>query len=138
MRTSPVETVLTAVVSALRGSAGVTGYVSSTGVYNNVPSGARYPYVVVTSPTDRRMDTIGQRGAETMVNVQVVSQEPGDQQASRITNECIKALDFAALQTTQHDTFGCAWESSDRYSETINGIQTRYHVSIYRVWTGQV
>lgn len=136
MRKSPVESVLTAVVGTLRTSTDMT-LVSSTGIYNNVEQDARFPYVVVTSPVDRRFDAVGQLGSEVMVNVQVVSQARGDKEASQILDQCIRALNFTPLETTQHDTFGCAWDSSERYSETINGVQTRYHVGMFRVWTGQ-
>lgn len=137
MRRSPVETVLTSVVTTLRGSTGLTALVSSTGVYNHVEQGATYPYIVVTSPTDRRMDTVGQLGAEVLVNVQVVSQARGDKEASQILDQGIRALNFTALPTTGHQAFGCAWETSERYSEVVNGVQTRYHVGTFRVWTGQ-
>lgn len=137
MRRSPVETVLTTVVGALRASSGVTGQVGSTGIYNHVDQGAAMPYIVVSSPVDRRVDTVSQFGAETMVTVQVVSQARGDQEASRVLDHCIRALDFATLGTTGHTSFGCSWENNERYSETINGVQTRYHVGIFRVWTGQ-
>jgi hypothetical protein len=137
VRRSPVEAVLTAVVGTLRGSTGLTGLISSTGIYNNVDQGAALPYAVVSSPTDRRMDTIGQLGSEVLVNVLVASQARGDKEAAQILDQAIRALNFSVLPTTQHDTFGCAWENSERYSDTINGVTTRYHVGIFRVWTGQ-
>lgn len=137
MRRSPVEAVIGAVVGKLKASTGVTGLVSSTGVYNHVEQGASFPYVVVTSPTHRRNDTMGRFGADTMVNVLAVSQARGDKEGAQILDHCTRALDLQSLSTTQHATLGIAWESSDRYSETINGVQTRYHVGMFRVWTEQ-
>jgi hypothetical protein len=137
MRRSPVESVLTAVVSTLKGSTGVMGLVSGTGVYNHVEQGALFPYVVVSSPTDRRVDTFGRFGAEMLVNAQVVSQSRGDKEASQILDQVIRTLNFAVLPTTQHTSIGISWDASERYSETINGVQTRYHVGMFRVWTEQ-
>lgn len=142
MRRSPVEHVIRAVVTTLQASSGLTALIgSSSGVYNHVDQGAAMPYVVVSSPADRRLDT-SVFGAETLINVQAVSQAFGDRDAARILDQCIRALQptsapFTVLQTTQHTTLGCAWDNSERYSETINGVQTRYHVGIFRVWTEQ-
>jgi hypothetical protein len=137
VRRSPVETVLTSVVSALRASTGLTALVSSTGVYNNVEQGASFPYVAVTSPSDRRVDTFGRFGSELVVNTQVVSQARGDKEASQILDQVIRALNFATLATTQHTALGITWDNSDRYMETINGVPTRYHIGMFRVWTEQ-
>jgi hypothetical protein len=137
VRRSPVETVLTSVVSALRSSTGLAALVSSTGVYNNVEQGASFPYVAVTSPSDRRVDTMSRFGAELVVNTQVVSQARGDKEASQILDQVIRALNFATLATTQHVALGITWENSERYSETINGVPTRYHIGMFRVWTEQ-
>lgn len=137
VRRSPVEFVLRAVVATLRTSTGLTALIgSSTSVYNHVEQAARMPYVVVTSPSDRRMDT-ARFGAETLVNVQAVSQTFGDYDAAAIQDQCIRALNFTPLSTTQHTTLGCAWDNTERFSEVINGVQTRYHVGIFRIWTEQ-
>ncbi len=138
IRRSPVETVIGSVVAALRASTMVTGLVaSSTGVYNNVDQGAAYPYLEVTSPTDRRLDTFSRFGNDALVDVKAVSQGKGDQQGTRIINAAIQALTLSALATSQHSALGIAWENNERYSETINGVTTRYHVGMFRVWTEQ-
>lgn len=137
MRRSPVEHVIRAVVTTLRASTGLTALIgSTTSVYNNVEQGATMPYVVVSSPSDRRVDT-SRFGAETLLNVQACSQFRGDAEAAQVMDQCVRALNFAVLPTTQHATLGCAWDNSERYSETINGVQTRYSVGMFRVWTEQ-
>jgi uncharacterized protein DUF3168 len=142
VRRSPVEHVIGAVVTTLRASTGLTALIgSTTAVYNHVDQGASMPYVVVSAPSDRRMDT-AVFGAETLVNVQVCSQYKGDKEATQVYDQCLRALQptgspFTVLQTSQHTALGCAWDNSERYSETINGVQTRYHVGIFRVWTEQ-
>ncbi len=135
MRHVAVEAVLTAVVTTLKASAGVMALV--TGVFNHVPQGTAYPYVQVTSPTDRRVDTMGRFGAETLVDVKVVSQAQGDQEAARVLDQCVRALDLQPLTLTDHAGLGIAWESSDRFAEVVNAVITRHHVATFRVWTEQ-
>lgn len=138
MRRHPLEFVLTAVVTTLRASSGLTALIgSSTAVYNNVAQGAAYPYVVVSSPTDRRMDTMGRFGAETLVDVKAVSQYPGDLEAARIHDQCVRALNNQILATTQHTTLGVAWDSAERFAELVNGVPTRHQVGTFRIWTEQ-
>jgi len=136
IRRSPVETVIGSVVTALRASTALTA-LATGGIYNNVPQGTDYPYVEVTSPTDRREDTYGRFGAALLVDVKAISQSQGDQEAARIQDQCVRALNFQPLATTTHTTLGITWESSDRFAEIVNGIRTRYHVGTFRVWTEQ-
>ena len=136
-RRSPVEAVVTSVVSTLTGSTGVT-----VGVFNNVPQGTAYPYVEVTSPASSRVDTFSRFGADVPVNVKVVSQGKGDQEAARILNACIVALggeggSNVLTLAAPHRSLGMSWDNDDRYAETVNGITTRYHVGMFRVWTEQ-
>lgn len=135
-RRVPTEVVITAIVAALRGSTGVTG-LATGGAFNNVPQGTVPPYVEVTAPTDRREDTIGRFGAITFVDVKVVSQYAGDQEASRILDQCIRALDFQKPAMAGHTCLGLSWENSIRYSDVVSGLTTRYHVATCRVWTEQ-
>lgn len=136
-RTSPIEQVLTGVVSALKASGAVTALVPAARIYNNVPQDTTYPYLEVTSPTDRREDTFGRFGAIALVDVKAVSQFFGDREASRILDAVITALDLTTPTLTGHATLGLAWDSSDRFREVINGIVTRHHVATFRAWTEQ-
>lgn len=128
--------VIGAVVARLQASTAVTG-LATGGIYNNVPQGTPYPYVEVTSPTDRRQDTFGRFGSETLIDVKTVSQAHGDQEALAITEQCIGALDFQLPATTGHSALGVAFESGDRFREVVNGVVTRHHVATFRVWTEQ-
>jgi hypothetical protein len=138
-----VESVLTATIAALRARAALTALVhSTTGIYNNVEQGAAYDYLEVTSPTDRRVDTYSNFGSEVLVNVKVVSQSRGDQVPARILNQCVLALSTEGgsnplTLAAPFRSLGATFESSDRYAEVINGITTRYHVGLFRVWTEQ-
>jgi hypothetical protein len=135
-RTSPIEQDLTGVVTTLKATSAVTALVS-TRIYNNVPQDTTYPYIEVTSPTDRAEDTCGRFGALALVDVKAVSQSFGDREAARILNACITALNFVAPALTGHATLGLTWESNDRFREVINGVVTRHHVATFRMWTEQ-
>lgn len=138
-RRSPVEAVLTGVVSTLRASTGLTGLLgSSTGVYNNPQQGASMPHVIVTSPTDSRMDTMSRFGSELQVQVRAVSDARGDQQAAQVLDRAIDALNFATIATTApYASLGVSWDQSERYSEVVNGVVVRHHVGLFRVWAEQ-
>jgi hypothetical protein len=135
-RRSPVEAVLTAIVSTLRASAGVSA-IATGGVYNNVPQGTAFPYLEVSCPSDRPVDTCGRFGAELLVDVKAVSQAFGDQEPSRMLDQAIRALNFQRPTLSEHETLGVTWESGDRFREVVNGIITRHHVATFRVWTQQ-
>lgn len=137
-RRSPITAVLTGVVSTLRADSGVLALVgSSTGVYNNVEEKAAYPYLVVMSPTDRPVDTMGRFGVETLVDVKAVSQYPGDKEAADLVNAAIAAVHFTRPTVSGHTVLGTAYENGERFQETVNGIITRHHVATFRVWTEQ-
>jgi hypothetical protein len=137
-RRSPITAVLTGVVTTLRASTDLTALIgSSTAVYNHVEQGATFPYVVVTSPTDRPMDTMGRFGVESLVDVKAISQYHGDKEAADIVNACVSALHFQRPTVSGHTVLGTAMENGERYHEIINGIVTRHHVATFRVWTEQ-
>ena len=135
-RRSSIDAVLAGIVTTLKNSTGVTGTVS-TRVYTNVPQDTPYPYLVVTSPTDRREDTMGRFGSSVLVDVKAVSQYAGDKEAAQLTDQCIRALDFVNPSLSGHSAIGVTWEGSDRFQEVVNGIPTRHHVASFRVWTEQ-
>lgn len=134
MRRSQIAPVIEAVVLRLRASTTVTALAT---VWNNVPTGTAFPYVEVSSPTDRRVDTCGRFGADTLVDVHAFSQYHGDQEAADIISACQGALHFQTPTTTGHTALGVAYETGERFRETINGIITRHHVASFRVWTEQ-
>ncbi len=136
MRRSPDEAVLSAIVTTLKASSGVTALVS-TRIYNNVPQDTTYPYVVVTLPTTRRQDTWGRAGALGIVDFRVVSQTAGDQEGIRVLDQINRVLDQTKPNLSGHSTLGLAWDQTERYSEVVNGIQTRHHVASCRAWTEQ-
>jgi hypothetical protein len=138
MRRSSVSAVLSGIVTALRADSDVVAAVgSSTAIYNNVAQGATFPYIAVTSPTDRPQDTMGRFGVDALVDVKAVSQYAGDKEAADIINECILALHFQAPTIAGHTVLGINFENGERYQEVVNGLVTRHHVATFRVWTEQ-
>lgn len=135
-RTSPIEDVITALVTTLRATSAVTD-LATGGIHNHVPQGTSYPYIEVSCPTDRREDTFGRYGAIALIDLKVSSQAHGDREALRITNACITALNNTTPALTSHTTLGISWDTTDRFRETINGIVTRTHVATFRVWAEQ-
>lgn len=135
-RRSPDEAIVTAIVSTLLSSTGVTGLVA-TRIYNNVPQNTGYPYVVVALPSGRRQDTLGRFGASSMVDIKAVSQAFGDQEGIRILDQCVRALDFQRPTLNEHTMLGLAYDGTERYQEVANGIVTRHHVASCRAWTEQ-
>jgi hypothetical protein len=135
-RRSSVEAVLTAIVSALKSSTGVTG-VATGGIYNNVPQNTPYPYVVVTSPTGRPSDTLGSLGSSVLVDLRAVSQYAGDKEAAQIIDQCQRAINFQKPAVSGHRICALNLESEERYQELVNAIPTRHHVATFRVWTEQ-
>jgi hypothetical protein len=137
-RRSPITAVLTGVVSTLRASTALATLVgSSTQVYNNVEPTAGYPYLVVMSPADRPVDTMGRFGVETLVDVKAVSNYPGDKEAADIVNAAISALHFTRPTISGHTVLGTAYENGERFQENINGVIVRHHVATFRIWTEQ-
>lgn len=135
-RRIPVEAVLTAVVTTLKGTTAVTG-ITTGGIYNNVPQNTPYPYIEVSLPSVRRQDTYGRPGGDSVVQVKVVSQAMGDQEAARISDQCVRALDFQRPSASGHSVLGMAYEDCELYRDVVNGIVTRYHANLFRVWTEQ-
>ena len=135
-RRSPDQEVLGGVVTALLASTGVTGLVS-TRVYNNVPQNTAYPLVKITLPMTHRQDTFGRFGATATVDIDVVSQAFGDLEGTQILDQVVRTLDFTRPTLTGHTSLGLAFDETNRFSEMVNGIQTRHHVASFRYWTEQ-
>src|SRR5678815_3487664 len=135
-RRSPDQEVIGAVVTALAASTGVTGLVS-TRVYNNVPQNTSYPLVKVTLPMTHRQDTFGRYGATATVDVDAISQAFGDLEGTQILDQVVRTLDFTRPNLTGHTSLGLAFDETNRFSEMVNGIQTRHHVASFRYWTEQ-
>lgn len=137
-RRSPIEAVLTSVVSRLTASTGVTG-LATNGVHTEVPQGLTgYDYVEVTSPAWSRADTYGRKGAHTLVQVKAVGSGPSKQKAIRILDQCVRAMTGSLPTASQHTVLSAEVESGGvSYAELVNGVRVHHEVGMFRVWTEQ-
>lgn len=138
---SAIEPVMTALVSTLRSSTGVTGLLaSSVSVYNDVSQGSVYPYVVVEAPTEVRWDTWGCPGKTLTVQVKAVTNgdaDRGDKKGAQILNACVAALHFARPTVTNHFLSGIAYDGGETYTELVNGVKIRHTIGLFRVHVTQ-
>ena len=95
------------------------------------------PYLEVTAPSDRRVDTVGRFGGECLIHLHAVTDGAGDQQGNRILDLAIQAVDFQHPTLTGHSMLGLAWDDSVRYTETVNSIKVHHHVASVRAWAEQ-
>ena len=135
-RRSPDAVVIGGVVNTLLASTGVTGSVS-TRIYNHMDQNTAYPCIKVTLPMTHRYDTLGRFGAWATVDVDVISQNFGDLEGAQILDQVVRALDFQRPTLSGHTSLGLAFDETNRFSESINGIVTRHHVASFRYWTEQ-
>jgi hypothetical protein len=136
-RQSPNEAIAAAVVTQLRAHASVTALVSAQS-YTDVPQTVTPPYVKVTFPTGRRLDTASRYGKHTLVDVIAVSQGTSKRAGLRIRDAAIQALNAQALSlTAPHRLLGLTFETDADVDEVVNGVPTFHHIATFRAWTEQ-
>jgi hypothetical protein len=136
-RTSPNEAIAGALVTQLRAHAGVTALVAAQS-YTDVPQTATPPYVKVTFPTGRRVDTASRYGKHTLVDVIAVSQGDSKRTGVRTRDAVVQALNAQALSlTAPHRLLGLTFETDAEMDEIVNGVKTFHHIATFRVWTEQ-
>lgn len=129
-RRSPDEAILTALVTQLDSA-------TTSDSYTEVPQGTAAPYVKLTLPTSRRMDTFGRFGATTVVDVDSITAGPSQQPGLRVRHAAIEALDNQRLSVSGHAMLGTAWETNEYFAEMVQGVKHHHHVATFRVWTEQ-
>lgn len=139
---SAIEPVLTALVTQLKASTGVTGLLSSTGaIYNDVPQNAVMPYVEVGLPTEHRWDTLGCMGKRLTVQVRAVTNgdvDRGDKKGAQILSACIGALHFnPTTGIAHHLNAGMVYDSGDTFQEIVSGVRIRHTIGIFRILVTQ-
>jgi hypothetical protein len=106
------EAIATAVVATLRADAGVTA-LASTRTYTRVPQTATKPYLAVSFPTARRMDTASRYGAHTLVDVSAVTEGESERTGVRLRSAVIQALNGQLLTlTAPFRTLGITWDTN--------------------------
>jgi hypothetical protein len=129
-RRSPDEAVLTALIARLTSQ-------TTSASYTEVPQGTEAPYVKLTLPTGRRMDSFGRFGASTLVDVIAITAGASQLTGLRMRSAAITALDNQRLALTGHTMLGTAWDTNEYFAEMVQGVKYHHHVATIRVWTEQ-
>jgi hypothetical protein len=140
-RRSPTQAVLTAVVSRLQSTTGVTGR-APRGVYAHVPqatpiASSSDAYVVVAAVTGSRQDTYGRLGMQTLLQVRGVTVGDSLLPGVQLRDHVQRALTASAVTASEHTVLGLSLDGEESYTEILNGLSVHHHVSLVRVWTEQ-
>jgi hypothetical protein len=100
---SPSTELRSALIAALKANAGVqaTALGASPRIFNRVPDGARFPYLVISS-TWRPFDTTSERGGEHDVQIHLLGEAEGDKEGEAIFNAVRLFLRDASLSLSTH------------------------------------
>ena len=132
---SALEPIMTATYNALVGSAVVTALAP---VLNHVPQGTPRPYLVVETPTEVPWNTMGEFGKDVTLQLHAVSEAMGDQEALRILNAAIGALDYSKPSISSHQCVSFKYEHGSSYKEElVGGVIVRHHIALMRVFVAQ-
>lgn len=91
----------TAVYAKLSGDATLTALI--TGVFDHVPEGTGYPYVVVGEAFATPRNSQDRKGRRTAENIHVWSDHLGYSELNAIADRIIELLDHQALTVSGHD-----------------------------------
>lgn len=97
---SPLLAVQIALYQKLSGDSTLVGLV--TGVYDNVPEDAVYPYVVIGEVNATPDNAHGLFGRELLATIHVWSNYRGFREALQITEQIVTLLDHQPLAVTGH------------------------------------
>ena len=100
-----------AIYSSLTGDPTIMGKI--TGVFDNVPGGQAYPYVVIGDAKELSVDTFSRCGREITETIHVWSEAQGFEEAINILGDINRLLDRANLTLTGFITVRCAYESAE-------------------------
>lgn len=90
-----------AIVAKLKGAAALTAIVGQR-IYDDVPQGTAYPYIVVDDMTSVPFDTQGGVGAQVGVNIYCWSQYRGRKEVRQMMDAIYAALNRQALTISGH------------------------------------
>jgi hypothetical protein len=106
-------------------------------IYNDVPTGATYPYLVVGDATEIPFYTLGGKtgswGGRVTLSIRAVSRYRGDKEANEIVNAVKRCLDDAPLVVSGFPSVFVQFESANFYQEVAGGVTTRFGASLYSV-----
>jgi len=86
-------------------------------VFDQVPRGARFPYIVIGEDKQSDWSTATDRGSEHLFTVHVWSRAPGAKEARVAAEAVAAALDGAALTVSGFNLVNLRWQQSDTTRE---------------------
>lgn len=129
----------TAVYSTLHGDATLLTLVS--GVYNDAPEGADYPFIVLGSATSDPWHTMGGasvgRGFDTTITAHIWSRYQGDLEALRIFDRVVALLDFQSLTVTGYGTVVTSLDHGRVLVTDVDKLETRHLPAVFSVLVHQ-
>ncbi|MFX4261033.1 DUF3168 domain-containing protein [Pelotomaculum propionicicum] len=84
-----------------------------TGVFDNVPSGQSYPYVVIGEAKETSVDNFGKQGREATTTLHIWSQATSFEEPLSILDDLNRLLDRANLNLTRFVTIRCGYDSAE-------------------------
>jgi len=131
--TTSAGEILAAVYAALN----VTSLVTTLGcpVYDDVPQGSAFPYVVIGSSSGIPWDTFGKAGKQRVVTIHVYSAYQGGLQARAIFAEIMALLNNQSLSVSGHSSVNVNYEQDvDASVEEVEGTKIVHKVLLFRVY----
>ena len=129
---SALKRALAGVYTALN-VAGFTA-LSTGGVGNFVPQRTAFPYTRIGDGVEIRDDAMQLAGKDVTVAVHVFSQDQSDDEAIDILDKAVELLNYASITVADHVLVACQYETGfSAGTETINGVETRHYVGMFRV-----
>lgn len=118
-----------AVYNALTNYAPLTSLIS--GVYDQAPQPAAYPYVLIGEDTNAEWDTDDRRGVESAITVHIWSIQRGRKETQIIQRKIYEALHQASLSVTGYQFVVCYFVTETTLLD-VDGLAT-HGVSKYRI-----
>lgn len=123
-----------AVYQVLVGDAALQGLLGSPPqVFDHVPQGAGFPYVVIGESTAKEFDTKTEKGMEQTLVIHTWSQAQGMRQTKDIMAAVVAALDRKDLNLTGHSLILLRFESSQTQLDD-DGV-SRHGKQLFRAFT---
>ena len=119
------------IYQALKDDVDITAVV--TGVYDEVPQGTKYPYIVIGEDTALQWDTGSSVGAESTLTIHVWSRDYGRRECKEIMSLVYDVLHEAELSIDDAHAVFCYWEFAETFLDTDG--KTRHGVMRFRTLT---
>jgi hypothetical protein len=100
-------------------------------VYDHVPQGSEYPYIVIGEDTAIEWDTDDSVGSESTLTLHVWTRNRGRKECKEIMDSIYDVLHRCELAVTGYNVVNCAWELAETFVDPDG--KTRHGVTRYRI-----